>query len=90
MEPLDKTVCKNYEKENQNCSLQNQKAIYVFWGGINKNQTEKKMMLIVAWMWDLQCNALMLCNLHAACYSKGKTLDLSKMSFSKIGEVFDI
>lgn len=49
MEPLDKTVCKNYEKENQNCSLQNQKAIiYVFWGGVNKNQTEKKMMLIVA------------------------------------------
>ena len=41
MEPLDKTVCKNYEKENQNCSLQNQKAIYVFWGGVNKNQTKK-------------------------------------------------
>lgn len=48
MEQLDKTVCKNYEKENQNCSLQNQKAIYVFWGGVNKNQTKKKMMLIVA------------------------------------------
>lgn len=48
MEQLDKTVCKNYEKENQNCSLQNQKAIYVFWGGGNKNQTKKKMMLIVA------------------------------------------
>ena len=41
-------LCKNYEKENQNCSLQNQKAIYVFWGGVNKNQTKKKMMLIVA------------------------------------------
>lgn len=39
----------NYEKENQNCSLQNQKAIiYVFWGGVNKNQTREKMMLIVA------------------------------------------
>ena len=48
MEHLDKTVCKNYEKENQNCSLQNQKAIYMLWGSVNKNQTEKKMIQIVA------------------------------------------
>lgn len=48
MEQLDKTVCKNYEKENQNCSLQNQKAIYMLWGSVNKNQTEKKMIQIVA------------------------------------------
>ena len=48
MEPLDKAVCKNYKQENQNCSLQNQKAIYMLWGSVNKNQTEKKMIQIVA------------------------------------------
>ena len=48
MESLDKAVCKNYKQENQNCSLQNQKAIYMFWGSVNKNQTEKKMTQIVA------------------------------------------
>ena len=43
-----KLYVKNYKQENQNCSLQNQKAIYMLWGSVNKNQTEKKMTQIVA------------------------------------------